>query len=147
MAQNNRRGAAARCAAMALVRSLGATCIQLQMPALPVADDDGEELGLRTPQWQFQALAPVAVRRSGATTEVLVPAGVLKTALGVQGEGALAATLAGGAMVALGDELYKLDRSNKKEFMQKMRRISDKWKPYRTYACLHLWQWKDTPAT
>ena len=41
--------------------------------------------------------------------------------------------------------LYKLDRTNKKEFMQKMRRISDKWKPYRTYACLHLWQWKDNP--
>ena len=43
-------------------------------------------------------------------------------------------------------KLYKLDRSNKKEFMQKMRRISDKWKPYRTYACLHLWQWKDAPV-
>lgn len=41
--------------------------------------------------------------------------------------------------------LYKLDRSDKKEFMKKMRRISDKWKPYRTYACIHLWQWKDTP--
>ncbi|MBE7174145.1 MAG: DNA-3-methyladenine glycosylase 2 family protein [Williamsia sp.] len=41
--------------------------------------------------------------------------------------------------------LYKLDRTNKKEFIEKMRRISAKWKPYRTYACLHLWQWKDAP--
>ena len=41
--------------------------------------------------------------------------------------------------------LYKLDRTDKKEFIKKMRRISDKWKPYRTYACLHLWQWKDAP--
>lgn len=43
-------------------------------------------------------------------------------------------------------KLYKLDRSDKKEFMKKMRRISDKWKPYRTFACIHLWRWKDTPA-
>lgn len=41
--------------------------------------------------------------------------------------------------------LYKLDRTDKKEFIKKMQRISDKWKPYRTYACLHLWQWKDAP--
>jgi DNA-3-methyladenine glycosylase II len=25
-------------------------------------------------------------------------------------------------------------------------KISSKWSPYRTYACLHLWNWKDTPA-
>ena len=41
--------------------------------------------------------------------------------------------------------LYKLDRTDKKEFIKKMRHISDQWKPYRTYACLHLWQWKDAP--
>jgi DNA-3-methyladenine glycosylase II len=25
----------------------------------------------------------------------------------------------------------------------KMLKIAAKWSPYRTYACLHLWQWKD----
>ena len=40
---------------------------------------------------------------------------------------------------------YKLDESNKKALREKMIRISEKWKPYRTYACLHLWKWKDTP--
>ncbi|MGF7232666.1 DNA-3-methyladenine glycosylase family protein [Arachidicoccus sp.] len=39
--------------------------------------------------------------------------------------------------------LYKLDRSDKKLFKQKILKISAKWKPYRTYACLHLWHWKD----
>jgi DNA-3-methyladenine glycosylase II len=39
--------------------------------------------------------------------------------------------------------LYKLDRSDKKKFREDMLRISLKWKPYRTYACLHLWKWKD----
>jgi DNA-3-methyladenine glycosylase II len=40
-------------------------------------------------------------------------------------------------------KLYKLDDSNKKDFKDAMLRISKKWSPYRTYACMHLWQWKD----
>ncbi|RYY39988.1 MAG: DNA-3-methyladenine glycosylase 2 family protein [Chitinophagaceae bacterium] len=40
-------------------------------------------------------------------------------------------------------KLYKLDDSNKKEFKQKMHQIASKWAPYRTYACRHLWDWKD----
>lgn len=43
------------------------------------------------------------------------------------------------AMIAL----YKLDRTDKKQFREDMLRISKKWSPYRTYACLHLWRWKD----
>jgi DNA-3-methyladenine glycosylase II len=44
--------------------------------------------------------------------------------------------------------LYKLDRTEKKKFREDLLRISKKWKPYRTYACMHLWQWKDnTPET
>lgn len=43
--------------------------------------------------------------------------------------------------------LYKLDNSDKKKLREDMLRISKKWSPYRTYACLHLWQWKDnTPV-
>ena len=40
---------------------------------------------------------------------------------------------------------YKLDNTDKKAFREKMIKLSDKWKPYRTYACLHLWKYKDTP--
>lgn len=39
--------------------------------------------------------------------------------------------------------IYKLDDSNKKSFKDAMQKIAAKWSPYRTYACLHLWQWKD----
>lgn len=39
--------------------------------------------------------------------------------------------------------LYKLDRADKKKFREDLLRISGKWSPYRTYACLHLWRWKD----
>ncbi|HEV7332088.1 MAG TPA: DNA-3-methyladenine glycosylase [Flavisolibacter sp.] len=39
--------------------------------------------------------------------------------------------------------IYKLDDSNKKDFKAAMQKIAARWAPYRTYACLHLWQWKD----
>ena len=45
------------------------------------------------------------------------------------------------AMIAL----YKLDRADKKQFKEDMLRISKKWSPYRTYACMYLWRWKDNP--
>jgi DNA-3-methyladenine glycosylase II len=47
-----------------------------------------------------------------------------------------------GIQVAM-KKLYKLDDTNKKEFKEKMQTIAERWSPYRTYACLHLWQWKD----
>jgi DNA-3-methyladenine glycosylase II len=39
--------------------------------------------------------------------------------------------------------LYKLDRTDKKKFKEDMLRVSQKWSPYRTYACMALWRWKD----
>jgi len=44
------------------------------------------------------------------------------------------------AMIAL----YGLDKSNKRTLKNQMISISENWKPYRTYACLHLWRWKDS---
>jgi DNA-3-methyladenine glycosylase II len=48
-----------------------------------------------------------------------------------------------GIQVAM-KKLYKLNDSNKKEMKENMQKIAAKWSPYRTYACLHLWQWKDS---
>lgn len=39
--------------------------------------------------------------------------------------------------------IYKLNALNKKELREKMLKLSARWAPYRTYACLHLWGWKD----
>jgi DNA-3-methyladenine glycosylase II len=47
-----------------------------------------------------------------------------------------------GIQVAM-KKLYKLDDSNKKILREKMLLQSAKWAPYRTYACLYLWHWKD----
>ena len=51
-----------------------------------------------------------------------------------------------GIQVAM-KNVYKLDDTNKKDFKEKMLKISSKWTPYRTYACLHLWRWKDNTPT
>ena len=41
--------------------------------------------------------------------------------------------------------VYKMDDLSLKEMKDKMMKISLKWVPFRTYACLHLWSYKDTP--
>lgn len=40
-------------------------------------------------------------------------------------------------------KLYKIEADNKKQLKEKLIKISAKWSPFRTYACLHLWAWKD----
>jgi DNA-3-methyladenine glycosylase II len=40
-------------------------------------------------------------------------------------------------------ELYGLNKADKKQLKSDMLRISAKWSPYRTYACIHLWDYKD----
>lgn len=39
--------------------------------------------------------------------------------------------------------LYGLDTTSKKALTAEMTRIAEAWRPYRTYACMHLWLWKD----
>jgi DNA-3-methyladenine glycosylase II len=40
-------------------------------------------------------------------------------------------------------KVYKLNKADKKKFREDMLKISARWSPYRTYACLHLWHHKD----
>lgn len=40
-------------------------------------------------------------------------------------------------------KVYGLQGLSKKELRQKMLEIAEPWRPYRTYACLHLWHWQD----
>jgi DNA-3-methyladenine glycosylase II len=42
-------------------------------------------------------------------------------------------------------KLYGFDKLDKKELKAAMLKQSARWSPYRTYACLHLWRWKDEP--
>jgi len=43
-------------------------------------------------------------------------------------------------------KLYKIKYETKKELRIKMLKKAASWSPYKTYACLHLWKWKDSKA-
>jgi DNA-3-methyladenine glycosylase II len=40
-------------------------------------------------------------------------------------------------------KIYKIDMADKKAMKEKMLKLSAKWSPYRTYACMLLWRYKD----
>lgn len=40
-------------------------------------------------------------------------------------------------------KLYKLNAASKKELLAQMHKVAEQWRPFRTYACLYLWRWKD----
>ncbi|ATL46714.1 3-methyladenine DNA glycosylase [Chitinophaga caeni] len=40
-------------------------------------------------------------------------------------------------------KLYKIDPSDKKSCDAKILKIAEKFKPYRSFACRHLWLWRD----
>jgi len=41
-------------------------------------------------------------------------------------------------------KLYKISTADKKKMKARMLKLSATWSPFRTYACLHLWGWKDS---
>jgi len=40
-------------------------------------------------------------------------------------------------------KLYRLREKDRKALIEKIEKIAARWSPYRTYACLYLWGWKD----
>jgi len=41
--------------------------------------------------------------------------------------------------------LYDLKHRKKKIMLNRIVKIAEQWSPYRTYACMYLWKWKDNP--
>ena len=69
-------------AADALLRATGGRAVMLRMPAPAVAGNDGEQLGLATPQFQDIELAPVAFRKAESTSTLLVSGSAVKAVVG-----------------------------------------------------------------
>ena len=42
--------------------------------------------------------------------------------------------------------VHNVAKLDKKQLREKLVKISSKWSPYRTYACIYLWNWKDNNA-
>jgi len=66
----------------ALLRANGGRAVLLRLPAPAVAGNDGEQLGLATPQFQDVELAPAAFRGSGKTATLLISGSAVKALVG-----------------------------------------------------------------
>lgn len=42
-------------------------------------------------------------------------------------------------------QLYQIPKLTTKKLDARLLAISEPWRPYRSYACLYIWQWKDNP--
>jgi hypothetical protein len=69
-------------AADALLRASGGRAVMLRMPAPAVAGNDGEQLGLATPQFQDVELAPTVFRKAESTATLLVSGSAVKVVVG-----------------------------------------------------------------
>src|SRR5579875_3080283 len=69
-------------AADTVLRANGGRAVMLRLPAPAVANDDGEQLGLATPQFQDVELAPVAFRKLETTTVLLVSGSAVRSIVG-----------------------------------------------------------------
>jgi hypothetical protein len=69
-------------AADALLRASGGRAVMLRMPAPAVAGNDGEQLGLSTPQFDDVELAPAVFRKAASTTTLLVSGSAVKAVVG-----------------------------------------------------------------
>ncbi|HEV2577938.1 MAG TPA: hypothetical protein VGU25_12080 [Acidobacteriaceae bacterium] len=65
-----------------LLRANGGRAVWLRLPAPAVANNDGEQLGLATPQFQDVELAPVAFRKLEKTTVLLVSGSAVQSIVG-----------------------------------------------------------------
>lgn len=108
MASERGWSSAMRRAASMLVQSVGGGSVQLQMPLPPIAGDNGEELGLRTPEVQGRPLGPVVLRRSGKSTTLLVPASKLEELFGIEGAAGVRTEMQNVSAVLVGDASFVL---------------------------------------
>jgi hypothetical protein len=69
-------------AADALLRANGGRAVLLRLPAPAVANNNGEQLGLATPQFQDVVLAPVAFRKAEKTSTLLVSGSAVTAVVG-----------------------------------------------------------------
>lgn len=49
-----------------------------------------------------------------------------------------------GGIIAAMKKLYGLKTNDKQKLMDRMHQIAALWSPYRTYACMYLWKFKDS---
>lgn len=109
--------AAAVRAADTLLQGVGGQQVLLRTPAPANSNDDGEQLGLATPQFQDSVLQPVVYRRvrpriaagKPAESELLVSATAVGALIGPLSSGSAATLFAVAYGVLIDDVLFEID--------------------------------------
>jgi|GEM_PF-5352186 len=99
---------AARRAVSAMMWQMGAMTARMEIPAPPIAGDDGAQIGLGTPLFQVHVLAPVALQVTKDSAELLVAADVLEDVLGATEPGQVQSGMATVFAVVVGDVRYRV---------------------------------------
>ena len=108
-------GAGARSAATSLLRTLACDAVVLRMPQPPIANNDGEELGLGSPQFTQMTMTPALVQQHGVKTLVTVSAEVLETALGVSDAQAVEDAVSQCAFALVSDRALQVEQVERRE--------------------------------
>lgn len=97
--------------ASALLHVAGGCAVKLRVPAPASVSDDGEQLGLATPEFQELELRPAAVVRSGSKVKVLVSAEAVERVAGAEGAAAVEELLRSACGVVVDGAVYPIEAS------------------------------------
>jgi len=109
MADLLQQGEAALRQADALLRANGGRAVLLRMPAPPASGNEGEALGLATPQFQEVELTPAVFRKANSTATLLVSASAVKAIVGSLAFDSAAVLFATAAGIDIDGVIYTVD--------------------------------------
>ncbi len=104
------REGAIRCADAAL-RANGGRTVMLRLAAPAVPNNDAEQLGLATPEYQDVPLGPVVFHKANSTSKLLVSASAVHAVVGSLGYDSADVLFETAVGVFLDDVLYEITNS------------------------------------
>jgi hypothetical protein len=103
----------------ALMRSAGGRTVYLRLAAPAVPNDDAEQLGLATPEFQDMALGPATFHKANSVTKLLVSASAVHAVLGSLAYDSADVLFETAVGVLFDDVLYKITNSLASQSMGK----------------------------
>jgi hypothetical protein len=93
-----------------LLRTTGGRCVLLRLAAPAAANDDSEQLGFATPQFQDIPLEPVSFRKADSATAVLLASAVaVKSIAGTLALDSVNVLFTNAVGVVIDDVLYEIE--------------------------------------
>ncbi len=100
-----------------VMRASGGRMVLLRLPAPAVPNDDAEQLGLATPEYQDVALGPATFHKANSVTKLLVSASAVHKTLGSLGFDSADVLFETAVGLFVDDLLYKITNSYSSQAM------------------------------